>query len=107
MQWRKQFGVDVEHIDQLEIIRRAELIEEQASDKMVTWLDENMGSVDYDEVKLTPERLDFQSRCYLATREIIAEFGLDFVAIKCMPDLTNHYVPQCHFGSFATREFRC
>jgi L-fucose isomerase len=62
---------------------------------MVAWLNENMGSVDYDEEKLTPERLDFQSRCYLATQEIIGEFGLDFVAIKCMPDLTNHYVPQC------------
>ncbi|MDH3351094.1 MAG: L-fucose isomerase, partial [Gammaproteobacteria bacterium] len=26
MQWRSQFGVDVDHIDQLEIVRRAELI---------------------------------------------------------------------------------
>ena len=27
MQWRSQFGVDVDHVDQLEIVRRAELIE--------------------------------------------------------------------------------
>jgi L-fucose isomerase len=51
--------------------------------------------VDYDGQKLTPERLAFQSACYLATREIIAELGLDFVAVKCMPDMTNHYIPQC------------
>jgi L-fucose isomerase len=51
--------------------------------------------VEYDGKKLTPEKLGFQSRCYLATRQIIQELGLDFVAIKCMPDLTNHYVPQC------------
>jgi len=95
MQWRKQFGVDVEHIDQLEIIRRAELIEDDISAKMVAWMDAKMGSVDYDGAKLTPEKLGFQSRCYLATREIIDEYGLDFVAIKCMPDLTNHFVPQC------------
>jgi len=95
MQWRKQFGVDVEHIDQLEIIRRAELVEGKASEKMVAWMDAKMGSVDYDGAKLTPEKLGFQSRCYLATRQIIDEIGLDFVAIKCMPDLTNHYVPQC------------
>jgi L-fucose isomerase len=44
---------------------------------------------------LTPERLGFQSRCYLATREIIEELELDFVAVKCMPDLSTHYVPQC------------
>ena len=95
MQWRRQFGVDVEHIDQLEIIRRAELIEDEPTGKMVAWLEEKMGSVDYDGSKLTPEKLGFQSRCYLATREIIEELGLDFVAIKCMPDLANHYVPQC------------
>ncbi|MCX6038808.1 MAG: L-fucose isomerase [Chloroflexi bacterium] len=95
MQWRRQFGVDVEHIDQLEIIRRAELIEDEPTGKMVAWLEEKMGSVDYDGSKLTPEKLGFQSRCYLATRQIIEELGLDFVAIKCMPDLANHYVPQC------------
>ncbi|MCP4710880.1 MAG: L-fucose isomerase, partial [Planctomycetes bacterium] len=95
MQWRQQFGVDVEHIDQLEIIRRAELIEDKSSDQMVAWLEEKMGTVDYDGTRLTPEKLGFQSRCYLATRQIIAELGLDFVAIKCMPDLTNYYVPQC------------
>jgi len=95
MQWRQQFGVDVEHIDQLEIIRRAELIEDKSSDQMVAWLEEKMGTVDYDGTSLTPEKLGFQSRCYLATRQIIAELGLDFVAIKCMPNLTNYYVPQC------------
>lgn len=95
LQWRKQFGVDVEHIDQLEIIRRAEKMDGKTAEKMISWLEKSMGSVEYDGKKLTPESLGFQSRCYLATREIITEFGLDFVAIKCMPDLTVHYVPQC------------
>ena len=27
MQWRAQFGVDVDHIDQLEIVRRADLVD--------------------------------------------------------------------------------
>ena len=95
MQWRKQFGVDVEHIDQLEIVRRAGLVEEERTAKMVSWMEKNMGSVDYDGAKLTPEKLSFQSQCYLATRQLIQERRLDFVAIKCMPDMTNHYVPQC------------
>jgi L-fucose isomerase len=95
MQWRRQFGVDVEHIDQLEIVRRAEIIGQGPADQMVSWLEENAASVDYDGERLTPERLGFQSRCYLATREIIEELGLDFVAVKCMPDLSTHYVPQC------------
>ena len=95
MQWRRDFGIDVEHIDQLEIVRRAETIDADLSDEMVTWLEQNAASVAYDGKQLTPEKLDFQSRCYLATKEIIAEFDLDFVAIKCMPDMTNHYIPQC------------
>ena len=95
MQWRRQFGIDVEHIDQLEIIRRAELVGQEKTTKMVAWLERTMGSVDYDGKKLTPEKLGFQSRCYIATRQIISEKKLDFIAIQCMPDLTNLYVPQC------------
>jgi len=95
MQWRRQFGVDVEHIDQLEIIRRAEQMGEEPAAAMVAWLERHAGRIDYDGQRLTPERLGFQSRCYLATKEIIDELGLDFVAVKCMPDLSTHYVPQC------------
>lgn len=94
MQWRRMFGVDVEHIDQLEIIRRADLVSEEQTQAMVEWLTGSVKSVGYNE-KLTQEKLAFQVRCYLATKEIIKEMGLDFVAIKCMPDLTTHYVPQC------------
>lgn len=95
MQWKKLFGVDVEHIDQLEIIRRAELVSEEQAERMVAWLTNNVASIAYNGAGLTPEKLAFQSRCYLATREIAAEKQLDFVAVKCMPDLTTHYVPQC------------
>lgn len=95
MQWRAKFGVDVEHIDQLEIVRRAELIPEEQISEMVSWLEKTAASVDYDGERLTPEKLAFQVACYLATKEIIEELGLDFVAIKCMPDMTNHYIPQC------------
>ena len=95
MQWRRQFGVDAEHIDQLEIIRLAEEIPEEETRKMMDWLAEHMGSIEYDDKGLIPDKLAHQVRCYLATKRIIKERDLDFVAIKCMPDLTNYYVPQC------------
>lgn len=95
LQWKRQFGVDTEHIDQLEIIRRAELVAEDEAKAMVRWLERSTARVDYGQGKLTPEKLAFQARCYLATKELIAEKGLDFVAVKCMPDLTTFYVPQC------------
>jgi L-fucose isomerase len=95
LQWKKLFGVDTEHIDQLEIVRRAELVPQENTEQMVAWLTRSVGKVAYDEDRFTPEKLAFQARCYLATLEIVRELGLDFVAIKCMPDMTNHYVPQC------------
>jgi L-fucose isomerase len=95
MQWRQLFGVDVEHIDQLEIIRRAELLEEEPAQAMVAWLGQAVAAVGYNGQGLTPAKLSFQARCYLATKQIIVEKKLDFAAVKCMPDLTNHYVPQC------------
>ncbi len=95
LQWKRMFGVDTEHIDQLEIIRRADLVPEDQTTHMVNWLETNVAQVDYGEGKLTREKLAFQVRCYLATKEIIAENRMDFIAIKCMPDLTTHFVPQC------------
>lgn len=98
MQWRRQFGVDVEHIDQSEIIRKAHNIREQAPDRardMVDWMEKTMGKVAYDGTALTREKLVFQSACYLATKDMISEMGLGFVAVKCMPDLCTHHVPQC------------
>lgn len=94
MQWRGLFGVDVEHIDQLEIVRRAEAIAEAESRGTERWLTEGVSSVDM-QGSLTADKLSFQVRCYLATKQIIAEKGLDFVAVKCMPDLATDFVPQC------------
>lgn len=95
MQWRRQFGVDVHHLDQLEIIRRADHVSGQIAEEMTSWLEARVGCVAYDGEALTRDRLNYQARCYVATKEIIAEMGLDFLAIKCMPDLTNYYIPQC------------
>lgn len=95
LQWHRQFGVDVEHFDQLEIIRRAPLVDGERVGRMVSWLEENAGSVEYDDEKLTREKLEFQVRCFLATKDLAAEAHLDFLSIKCMPDLSTHYVPQC------------
>ncbi len=95
LQWKRMFEVDTEHIDQLEIIRRAESVPDKQTTQMMKWLEQNVARVDYGKGELTSEKLAHQVRCYLATKEIIAEKGLDFVAIKCMPDLTTFYVPQC------------
>ena len=95
MQWRSQFGVDVDHIDQLEIVRRADLIEPERAAKTMSWMKEKFASIAFDDGKLTEEKLDFQARCYLANKDINEEKGLDFISVKCMTELSDHYVPQC------------
>jgi L-fucose isomerase len=98
MQWRQLFGVDVEHIDQLEIIQRADAMvdgDPERIEKMIAWLEASTKSIDYNDDALTREKLGYQSACYLATKDIVEEKNLGFVAIKCMPDLSTHYVPQC------------
>lgn len=105
MQWRKMFGVDVEHIDQLEIIRRAEQVEDKRADGMVAWLEQNTKQVQYNDAALTREKLSYQVKCYLATKDIIQEKHLGFVSVKCMPDLSNDYVPQCISAAFLPSTF--
>ena len=100
MQWKRMFGVDTEHIDQLEIIRRAEMVPEDRTSRMVNWLSAHVDCISYDQKGLVPPKLSFQIRCYLATKDITREMGLDFVALKCMPDLSTHYVPQCLTAGF-------
>jgi L-fucose isomerase len=100
MQWRKEFGVDAEHIDQIEIVRVAETIDQARVDKMRTWIVDNAKEVIWDDEKLTKEKFDFQIACYLATKDICKERGLEFTAVKCMPELSVHYVPQCMTAAF-------
>ncbi len=100
MQWRSQFGVDVEHVDQLEIIRRAGMIGQERTKHMISWLSEKTACIRYNDTALTDEKLAFAVNCYLATKDIIEEKGLDFIAVKCMPDLVNNYIPQCLTAAF-------
>lgn len=90
-QWRRQFGIDVEHIDQFEIVRRAGLVPEDRVEDGFAWLEQRVGQIRYDGKKLTPELLKRQIRSYHAVREIITDWRLDFCGIKGQPELTDHF----------------
>ncbi|GAB3474794.1 L-fucose/L-arabinose isomerase family protein [Amycolatopsis cihanbeyliensis] len=90
-QWMRQFGVDVEEIDQYELVLRAERADRAEAGKARKWIEAMAAGVHYDGKKLTPELLERQIRSYLAIREIIAERGLDFSGIKAQPELTEHF----------------
>jgi L-fucose isomerase len=98
--WQEKFGVDVDHIDQSEIVRLAETIPAEQVEKAFQWLTENVGSIQYDGVQLTPEKLKTQIRHYEATRKIIEKNNLDFVGVKCHYEMSRHYCTQCMGAAF-------
>ncbi|MFB9909544.1 L-fucose/L-arabinose isomerase family protein [Allokutzneria oryzae] len=90
-QWQRVFGVDVEEIDQWEIVRRSELADQAEVTRAREWLETNAAGVHYDGKKLTPELLERQIRSYLAMRELIDEWNLDFSGIKGQPEMTQYF----------------
>ncbi|WP_326834161.1 L-fucose/L-arabinose isomerase family protein [Amycolatopsis rhabdoformis] len=90
-QWMRQFGVDVEEIDQYELVLRAEKADAGEAARGREWL-ERLATVHYDGVKLTPALLERQLRTYLAVRDLAAERHLDFSGIKAQPELTENFV---------------
>lgn len=94
-QIKAMFGVDVEHVDQLEILRKAEEISEEAVERHFKWLAERAGKIEYDGRVLTEEKLKRQLRAYLALKELVKERGFDLCGVKCQPELSDKYVNLC------------
>ncbi|WP_404980605.1 L-fucose/L-arabinose isomerase family protein [Carboxydichorda subterranea] len=92
-QWVSQFGIDVEHVDQWEVVRRSQaFIGTDRVRHARQWLEEHVRKVHYDGQQLTPEKLELQIASYHALRDIIDERGFDFIGIKSQPELTEHFV---------------
>jgi L-fucose isomerase len=90
-QWLAQFGIDVEEIDQLELVRRSATIDADRARAGREWLERHAAAVHYDGRQLTPELLERQVRSYHAMRELISERHLDFCGIKAQPELTDTF----------------
>lgn len=89
-QWMKEFGIDVEQIDQYALVLKAEKVPAGKKRKAREWL-EKLSNVQYDGKRLTPEILEKQIGLYYAALEIIKEEELDFVGFKGQPEMTNNY----------------
>ena len=94
------FGLDVDHFDQSEILRRAPLVPADKVEKAFRWLEERVGEIAYDGQKLTQANLKTQIRHYYATKEIIEERQFDFVAVKCHYEMSEYYSTQCLSAAF-------
>lgn len=98
--WERQFGVDVDHMDQSEIVRLAETIPEEQVDKAFNWLTENVGEIKYNGGSFTPEKLKQQIRHYEAIKKITKENEYDFVGVKCHYEMSRHHCTECIAAAF-------
>jgi L-fucose isomerase len=51
-------------------------------------------------VQLTPEKLDYQIRNWIAVQEIIDQFSFDFIGLKCHYDMSEFFSTQCLAAAF-------
>jgi L-fucose isomerase len=93
--WMKYFGVDVDHVDQIEIIRRANNVPNENVQKAFLWLENKVGKIEYDNDKLTTETLQEQIRYYYAMKSIVDENQYAFIGVKCHYELSAHYQTPC------------
>ncbi len=91
-QWQKEFGLDVEHIEQQDVVEYSKRVASVKVERAFKWLEKHVGQIKYDGKALTPEKLKLQIRSYYAYRQIIDERQLDFVGTKAHGDLTDTFV---------------
>lgn len=91
-QWQREFGIDVENVEQDDIIRAGEQADDKKVEHAFQWLTEKTEKIEYDGEGLTPEKLKTQIRSYYGLKDIIEKKGLDFIGIKAHGDLTDRYV---------------
>jgi len=96
-QWMKQFGIDVDHVDQLELVRRAELDMARGSriEPALAYLKKTVGKIHWTapdaKFRLTEDLLRRQLGLYYAAFDLIGEFKYDFCGIKGQRELTEHF----------------
>ena len=96
-QWLAEFGIDVDHVDQMELVRRAEamMASDPRLDEALAYLERTIGRIHWTApdatFRLTRDLLRRQVALYYAAIDLIAEFGYDFCGIKGQRELTEHY----------------
>lgn len=89
-QWMEKFGINIDHMDQYMIIRTAESIPKEEVIKeyeKVKNLIDNVPPLD--------DVMEKSIRIYLAMKRIIEQNKFNVTALKCFPELGDHYATAC------------
>jgi L-fucose isomerase len=89
-QLMEQFGIDVHHVDQLDLYLRSE-----AQDPGVVTDTLNAVTKDLVVEEVPSLVMDRSVRQYLSLKDMVKEYGWDFVGVKCQPEMTYQYCGVC------------
>lgn len=98
--WLDLFGVDMDHVDQGEILRRANLVPAEKTSQAMDWLTRHLSAIECDGKKLTEQTLAQQVNCYIATKELVLERGFSFIGVQCHYDMSEYFTTQCLTAAF-------
>lgn len=90
-QWRRQFGVEVESWDQLEVVEKAKALPDRAVHHHLDWAKETFGRV-----LVSDDVMRAAMKMYVACKEIVARRAFDFVSVRCLPEMPETYTTFCY-----------
>lgn len=84
------FGIEVEHIDQLVVLEKARRIPEEKSRELMERVKERYGKVTVEDTILRRA-----VNVYFALKEVIQEYSLQMLTIKCIGEFMDSYTSCC------------
>lgn len=95
-QWERMFGIDLEQIDQLELVNRANAMDSARVNSYIDSIKKRYGQVQFcEKARFGEAHLRRMVASYLAMKDIVRDYELDFCGIKCQTELSNGYCLQC------------
>jgi L-fucose/D-arabinose isomerase len=87
---RQKFGLEIDTFEQMELVERAEAIDEARVQPFFAWMQETFG-----EIVAKPDAVHKQIRLYFACRDLAEERGYDMLAVRCLPEMAHLYTSFC------------
>lgn len=99
MELRRIFGVEVQYVTLLEVVKEADKITEEELGQVLP----KLKSIERD--KVTDEEVVKNARLYLSLKKISKKYNIDAYAIKCWPEFSEYYgIGVCSCLSFLSTD---
>jgi L-fucose isomerase len=90
IQVKRIFGLEIEHVDQFLMIEYAKKVNSEDVNKLLKEINNIYG-----EIQVPEEVIKKSIRVYCALKKLVREHEYDFIGVKCLEEVINHYVSCC------------